>query len=280
MRVPDKQLLLTFALDAFDRVTSIVASLDDETANSDLGLPGSNSPYQILAHCLGMMRHWSSTVARGVPVPRDREAEFTASGPVPALLEQAAYARAAFVDDVAALDLDAAPADPRDRTDFYGHSNAGVLLHVLGELTQHLGHLEITRDALAAAGHVRQLRLVVEADDYDRAVTFYRDALGMRHSASHGGAGDARGVLLEAGRATLELNTPAMKRAIDLVEVGHPTDSPIRVALQVPDTERLTHHLVDAGALVVGQPVTTPWGSINARLQAPGGLELTVFQER
>lgn len=275
-------MILTFALDAFDRMTQIVATLDDDTANADLGVPGSNTPYQLLTHCIGMMRRWSSTVARGIPVPRDRDAEFTASGPVAALLEQAAYARAAFIEDVEALDLDAAPAAPTGQGRAFEASVFGILLHVVEELTQHLGHLEITRDVLLTGGRVRQLRLVVEADDFDRAQAFYRDVVGLREVATHAptGSGDARGVLFDAGRATLELNTPAQKRGIDLVEVGHPTDSPIRVALQVPDAERATHQFVEAGAIVIGPATATPWGSINSRLQAPAGLELTIYQER
>lgn len=245
--MPDKQLLLEFALDAFDRLTSIIASLDDVAANADLGVPGCRTPYQILAACLDAVRDDPAGV-------RD------ASGPVGPLLEDAAGVRAALLGR----------GDP-----------ARDLLALAGEFSRHLGHLEATRDVLAAGGRVRQLRLVVEADDFERAVGFYRDVVGLREAATFvtAGVGDARGVLLDAGRATLELNTPAQKRAIDIIEVGHGTDAPIRVALQVPDVERLTNTLVDAGALVIAPAVTTPWNSVNARLQAPGGLELTVFQE-
>ena len=70
---------------------------------------------------------------------------------------------------------------------------------------------------------VLQLRLIVEAEDYDAAVAFYRDALGLTEQAAFEGEGDARVAILEAGRATLEIVNPAQQRIIDEIEVGRPT---------------------------------------------------------
>ncbi|MEU2615489.1 VOC family protein [Micromonospora sp. NPDC007271] len=126
---------------------------------------------------------------------------------------------------------------------------------------------------------VRQLRLVVEADDYDAAVAFFRDALGLPEQAAYSGDGDARVVILEAGRATLELANPAQKRMIDEVEVGRQVAPRLRVAFEVEDSRAVTERLVAAGATVVAPPTVTPWRSLNARLDAPAGLHLTVFQE-
>lgn len=124
-----------------------------------------------------------------------------------------------------------------------------------------------------------QLRLVVEADDYEEAVRFYRDVLGLPEQAAFEGEGDARVTILEAGRATLELANPAQRRMIDQVEVGHPTSARLRVAFEVPDAEDRTERLVEAGAELVAAPRETPWRSMNSRLQAPAGLEITLFQE-
>jgi catechol 2,3-dioxygenase-like lactoylglutathione lyase family enzyme len=66
---------------------------------------------------------------------------------------------------------------------------------------------------------VHQLRVVVTAEDYDDALHFYRDVLGLPELevfASQGG----RVTLLEAGRATLELADPRQAEFIDEVEVG------------------------------------------------------------
>jgi predicted enzyme related to lactoylglutathione lyase len=126
---------------------------------------------------------------------------------------------------------------------------------------------------------VLQLRLVVEADDYEAAVAFYRDVLGLPEQAAFAGDGGAQVTILDAGRATLELANPAQRRMIDEVEVGHPTTGPIRVAFEVEDAEGTTRRLVDGGAGLVAPPTPTPWQSLNARLDGPAGLSLTVFQE-
>jgi catechol 2,3-dioxygenase-like lactoylglutathione lyase family enzyme len=119
----------------------------------------------------------------------------------------------------------------------------------------------------------------VEATDHAAAVAFFRDALGLPEQAAFEGDGEARVAILEAGRATLELANPAQRRMIDEVEVGEPTRPGIRLAFEVDDTERRTRTLEAAGATCVGGPVETPWRSLNARLEAPAGLQITLFQE-
>ena len=126
---------------------------------------------------------------------------------------------------------------------------------------------------------VLQLRLVVETEGFDQALTFYRDALGLSEQAAFEGAGDARVVILDAGRATLEIVNPAQRRMIDDIEVGHDASPTIRVAFEVADTRATTARLPTSGASLIGAPVETPWRSLNARLDAPAGLQITVFQE-
>lgn len=134
-------------------------------------------------------------------------------------------------------------------------------------------------DDIAALRPVVQLRLVVEADDYDEAVTFYRDVLGLPEQEAYEGEGDARVMILDAGRATLELANPAQRRMIDDVEVGRQVAGHIRVAFEVLDAEERTSRLVEHGAELVAPPTETPWHSLNARLDAPAGLHITLFQE-
>lgn len=128
-------------------------------------------------------------------------------------------------------------------------------------------------------GPVLQLRLMVEADDYEQAVSFYRDVLGLPEQAAFEGDGDAKVAILHAGRATLEITNPAQRRMIDEVEVGHSTEPRIRVAFEVRDAENLTQSLVEAGATLVAPPTETPWRSLNSRLDAPAGLQITLFEE-
>lgn len=131
----------------------------------------------------------------------------------------------------------------------------------------------------AGSNPVLQLRLVVEADDYEEAVAFYRDVLGLPEQAAFEGEGDARVSILHAGIATLEIANPAQRRMIDEVEVGRPTTPRLRVAFEVRDAESRTARLVEGGATLVAPPTETPWRSLNSRLDAPGGLHISLFQE-
>ncbi|MER6677354.1 VOC family protein [Streptomyces sp. NPDC000983] len=125
---------------------------------------------------------------------------------------------------------------------------------------------------------VRELRLVVTAEDYDAALHFYRDVLGLPERAAFSSPG-GRVSILEAGRATLELTDPRHAEYIDDVEVGRRVAGHVRVAFEVPDSESATRRLAEAGAEVVAEPTRTPWNSLNSRLRAPAALQLTLFTE-
>lgn len=127
--------------------------------------------------------------------------------------------------------------------------------------------------------HVRQLRVVLNTDDLPAALAFYRDALGLREEAASSGPDDARVVVLDAGRATLELANPAQSAFIADVETGGAASTPVRLAFEVDDAPTATVALTDAGGRLVGAPVRTPWESLNARVADPEGLHVTVFTE-
>lgn len=119
----------------------------------------------------------------------------------------------------------------------------------------------------------------MRADDFDAALAFYRDVLGLPEQAAFSGDGDAKVVILDAGRATLELSNPAQVEMIDRVEADGAPSARIRVAFEVDDAEGKTRELVEAGAELVASARTTPWQSLNSRMNGPAGLQLTLFQE-
>jgi lactoylglutathione lyase len=125
---------------------------------------------------------------------------------------------------------------------------------------------------------VKELRLVVTAEDFDEAVAFYRDALGLPERASYSSE-DGRVVILEVERATLEIADPGQADFIDAVEVGRRVAGKYRLAFEVDDSAETTAKLADAGATVIAEPTRTPWNSLNARLETPGGIQLTLFTE-
>lgn len=126
---------------------------------------------------------------------------------------------------------------------------------------------------------VRELRLVITVDDYDEAVAFYRDVLGLPEQGAFSAPNGGQVTILEAGRATLELANAAQADYIDEVEVGRRVAGKYRVAFEVTDARDTTARLRDAGAELIAEPTRTPWNSLNARLAGPGGVQLTLFQE-
>ncbi len=159
-----------------------------------------------------------------------------------------------------------------------GHTDLGeVLATALAGVGETLG------DGTSASGGqraVRQLRVVARADHFEGALRFYRDVLGMPEREAYQGDGGARVVILDAGRATLELSNAAQIDLIDRVETdGDAPSEPVRIAFEVADTAAATAHAVGAGALLEATPRETPWRSVNSRLRAPAGLQVTLFQE-
>jgi len=123
---------------------------------------------------------------------------------------------------------------------------------------------------------VTELRVTLTVDDFDGALAFYRDALGLEQVADWS-TDDGRVVVLEAGRATLELFDEAQAAAVDEIEAGRRVSGKVRLALKVSDSDEKARQLIAAGADEVAPPVTTPWGDRNARVRAPDGIQLTLF---
>jgi len=123
---------------------------------------------------------------------------------------------------------------------------------------------------------VTELRVTLTVRDFDQAMAFYRDALGLPQIADWS-SDKGRVVVLEAGRATLELFDEAQAEAVDLIEAGRRVSGAVRLALEVGDSTASAERLVAAGAEAEAPPVTTPWGDRNARVRAPDGMQLTLF---
>jgi hypothetical protein len=138
---------------ALDAYADIVTALGDDLVNERLdGIPGSNSAFALVAHVCGMTAAWVRTVNLGIPVPRDRDAEFVASGTLGEALALLERTRARLHEDARAASPRELPADPAHEKDgtLSCATQGAVLLHVYEELAQHLGQLEVTRDVLLA----------------------------------------------------------------------------------------------------------------------------------
>lgn len=134
-------------------MSRIVEELGDERANLRASVPGANSAYALLTHCLGVIEFWAGHLVSGRPATRDREAEFHAHGPIRPLLDRVGDVLAGLGDDVRAADS-TAPLRITPPAWSQGPNRelnqAAALLHIFEEMSQHLGQMEVLRDMVVA----------------------------------------------------------------------------------------------------------------------------------
>ena len=131
---------------------------------------------------------------------------------------------------------------------------------------------------MSAPNHpILELRVALTSRDYERLAKFYADGLGIEPAAIWNNDG-GKALILDMGRATLELFDERQAEVIDQLEAGQRISGQIRFALQVPDLNAALERLLSHGATLVHEPVLTPWGDYNVRLQDPDGMQITLFQ--
>jgi len=128
----------------------------------------------------------------------------------------------------------------------------------------------------ACVAAVTELRVALTVANFEEAHRFYRDALG-REQCADCSSETGRVVVLEAGRATLEVLDESHAETVDAIEAGGRVSGAVRLALEVANSAETAQRLVDAGGEQVAMPVTTPWGDRNARVRAADGMQLTLF---
>ena len=123
---------------------------------------------------------------------------------------------------------------------------------------------------------VKEMRIVLTVPDFDEAIRFYRDALGMPQLEDWS-SDEGRVVLLDGGRATLELFDEAQAAMVDELEVGDRVSGHVRLAVEVEDSDAKAADAAAVGGELVAEAAETPWGDRNARVRTPDGLQLTLF---
>jgi len=124
---------------------------------------------------------------------------------------------------------------------------------------------------------VIELRVALTTGEYERLIKFYCEGLGLEPAAIWNNDG-GKALILDMGKATLELFDERQAEVIDQLEAGRRLSGSIRFALQVPDLNAAMERLLANGATLVHEPVQTPWGDTNVRLQDPDGMQITLFQ--
>jgi NAD(P)-dependent dehydrogenase (short-subunit alcohol dehydrogenase family) len=115
---------------------------------------------------------------------------------------------------------------------------------------------------------VQGLRVVLTVEDFDRALSFYRDGMKLP-IADQWISETSKGILFQAGEATLELINSTQAQEIDQIEAADHAAGAVRLAFTVPDGDAAAHDLLTHGAVSRSDPVVTPWHHRNQRLSAP-----------
>jgi lactoylglutathione lyase len=121
-----------------------------------------------------------------------------------------------------------------------------------------------------------ELRVALTTEEFDRLVVFYRDGLGL--DPGDRWTDNGRGQILNAGRGVLEILDTEHAAFVDQIEVGRRVSGQIRFAFQVPDVHAAVENALKFGATLIHKPVLTPWNVLNARVESPDGLQITLFQ--
>jgi hypothetical protein len=143
---------------AFRQMLAVADRLGDDLVNRRPHGPDTNEVAALVVHCCGVTEFWLGHVARGRPTTRDRDAEFRTESTVAGLHDRVAAVLATAADDLDCLERRVRTAgDPSApghgfRSTVPGDgSDVAVVIHVIEELYQHLGQMELTADTLTAA---------------------------------------------------------------------------------------------------------------------------------
>lgn len=125
---------------------------------------------------------------------------------------------------------------------------------------------------------VIELRVALTTESFEKLLGFYCVGLGLT-PAQVWPAEQGRSLVLDMGKAVLEVFDEKQAQTIDQLEAGRRVSGQIRFALRVPDVKAAMQRLQAHGATLVHPPVITPWGDQCVRFQDPGGMQITLFQE-
>lgn len=150
---------------AFGQMLGVADRLGDQGVNDRPHGPKTNAVGALIVHCCAVTEFWIGHVALGRPSTRDRESEFSATATVAELRRVVDATVTQVIDDLAAIDEGRVQPDRTGRQFLEGgdESDGAIVLHVLEELYQHLGHMELAADALA----IRTLTMDFEVNRAD-----------------------------------------------------------------------------------------------------------------
>jgi uncharacterized damage-inducible protein DinB len=139
---------------AFTQMLDVADRLGDDRVNDRPLGSDTNSVAALVIHCCAVTEFWIGHVALGRPSDRDRESEFSSTATVAELHAMVEKTLVQVARDLAAIDEGRTQPDRNGRQflESGDESDGAIVLHVLEELYQHLGHMELAADALTIRG--------------------------------------------------------------------------------------------------------------------------------
>ncbi|PON16538.1 hypothetical protein C2W62_17930 [Candidatus Entotheonella serta] len=144
------ETFLGFVNDALNGMAGILEDLGNDLINQRPDLPDANSPYIIMAHCVGLTHYWIGRVCAGRPYARDRDGEFRAQGRLADMQQAVRDLQSQLAQDIQRVQVDQPAAGELDgrHADLHHLKQRDFLMRCYKELAQHHGHMDLTRDIL------------------------------------------------------------------------------------------------------------------------------------
>jgi uncharacterized damage-inducible protein DinB len=135
---------------AFTQMLAVAERLGDARVNERPLGPQTNAVAALVIHCCAVTEFWLGHVGVGRPSNRDRESEFSATATVAELHTLVDATLAQLAGDLDRIMDGTPPPDEGGRVFLLDgdESDGSLVLHVIEELFQHLGHMELAADAL------------------------------------------------------------------------------------------------------------------------------------
>lgn len=140
---------------------------------------------------------------------------------------------------------------------------------------QATGFLKLT----SKSNNMKELRLILTVDNLDEIIDFYKNQVGLKESLSWDEP-TGKGIILEAGKASLELIDRKHKNFIDQMEVGREgVSGDVRIALNFGvEMPEKSNQLLKNGAKQIGKLTQAPWSKI-MRIEDPAGMQISLFEK-
>jgi methylmalonyl-CoA/ethylmalonyl-CoA epimerase len=124
---------------------------------------------------------------------------------------------------------------------------------------------------------VKELRIILTVDNLDKIISFYRDVAGLAVSKEWNDE-SGHGIILEAGKASIELVDRKDAASIDEIEVGRRIAGSVRLALNIGENIKdASEQFIAGGAIAIANVKQAPWSKVR-RMQDPAGMQFTLFE--